>query len=52
MNTFGIFIAVLAALFLCMASCHEARRESGPGTEISPNVNEVLQAQAFQEERF
>ena len=49
---FGIFIAVLAALFVLMASWHEVRRESGPGKEISPDVNEGLQAQAFQEERL
>jgi hypothetical protein len=51
-NTFGIFIAVLAALFVLMGSWHEVRRESGSGTEISPDVNEGLQAQAFQEERL
>jgi hypothetical protein len=50
-NTFAIFIAVLAALFVFMASWHEVRRESGLGTVISPNVNEGLQAQAIQEER-
>jgi hypothetical protein len=51
-NRFGIFIAVLAALFVLMASWHEVRGESGPATEISQSVNEGLQAKAFQEERL
>jgi hypothetical protein len=46
-NMFGIFIAVLAALFVLMASWHEVRRESGPGKEISPDVNEGPKRERF-----
>jgi len=51
-DTFAIFIAVLATLFVFMAGWHEVRGETDPGTEISPDVSEGIQAQAFQEERL